>query len=131
MAQARKNPLAPGLYSIDLFQPTSSRPTQKDQCPIFRNWRVAQGDRVKVRRVQEFPEPLLGGPLRTFVVFEVLSPPGAFPFGQLGFPDTPPIDSGDAPAPEGPGLLDMFGSLGQAESAIAIVALLWLLSKSK
>jgi hypothetical protein len=65
------NPLAPGVYRIDL---------PCELAAVFGNWRRAQKGRVQLLELDNGP----GGRARvTFVVFQR---PGAFPFGRLGKP---------------------------------------------
>lgn len=131
MAVQKKNPLPNGFYWVDLFSPTSSSPTTKDGPPIFFAWVNANRGRVFVRRTEEFPEPDLGGPKRTWVLFEVQQPPGAFPFG-LGYPT---IASGinepstSAVIPTAPDPLEWLqGITGQLEG-LALLYVLYQLTK--
>lgn len=77
------NPLPPGVYRIDLFSPTQMQPDVADGLPVFARWRKANAARVRVLEASTMAtEPRLSR-----VSFEVLAPPGAFPFGQLGYPE--------------------------------------------
>lgn len=71
MPPAVTNPLAPGVYRIDLPCPLA---------PAFGNWRRAQRGKVHVIELENGP----GGTAR--VSFVVFAKPGAFPFGKLGTP---------------------------------------------
>jgi hypothetical protein len=84
MVQARSNPLAPGLYRIDLFSPTPQSPEVRDGVPIFGKWRKANAAHVRVLECASWSTD----PRQTRVQFEVVAPPGAFPFGQLGLPES-------------------------------------------
>jgi hypothetical protein len=133
MAVAKTNPLPNGLYWIDLFSPTSSAPNTKDGALVFTAWTKANAGRVKVRRTETFPEPALGGPIRTWVMFEVVGPPGAFPFG-LGYPSisTDPNEaSTSATLPELPEFGDWFQSIAGNLEGIALLLVLWELSKKR
>jgi hypothetical protein len=78
-----RNPLAPGLYRLDLFSPTDERPDVRDGIPIFGRWRKANEHAVRVVEAATYATE----PRHTCVIFEVLGRPGAFPFGQLGAPE--------------------------------------------
>jgi hypothetical protein len=82
MALAMKNPLPNGLYTMDLPTPTSS--SSKDGVAVLAAWTKANQGKVVVQKVTVQPEPG-----RTSVLFEVIGPPGAFPFG-LGYPTIVP-----------------------------------------
>jgi len=127
MPQVKTNPLPNGLYWIDLFSPTPSSPTTKEGPPIFHAWAKTNSGKVLVRRTEEFPEPAaMGGPRRTWILFEVVAPPGAFPFG-LGYPTTATsLDEPSfyTPLPTTPDLADWL--LGGA-NMIEGIALLWIL----
>lgn len=131
MAVARTNPLPNGLYWIDLFSPTSSAPNTKDGAAIFAAWSRANAGRVLVRRTETFPEPDFGGPVRTWILFEVTQPPGAFPFG-LGFPTitTDPNESStSATLPETPDLLQILQSGASGLEGLALLYILYKLTQ--
>jgi hypothetical protein len=130
MAVVKTNPLPNGLYWIDLFSPSSSSPTTKDGPPIFFAWVNSNKGRVTVRRTEEFPEPALGGPRRTWIMFEVLAPPGAFPFG-LGYPNS--TTNPDEPSfySELPTSPDFGEWLQGGSNMIVALALLYILSQWK
>jgi len=133
MAVAKTNPLPNGLYWIDLFSPTSSAPNMKDGAIVFTSWTKANAGRVKVRRTETFPEPLLGGPIRTWVQFEVIGPPGAFPFG-LGYPSisTDPNESATSAEPVViPEFGDWLQGIAGNLEGLAILFVLWELSKKR
>jgi hypothetical protein len=71
MARAVTNPLAAGVYRIDL---------PCELAPTFGKWRRAQKGKVHVIDLENGPS---GTARVSFVVF---APPGAFPFGKLGKP---------------------------------------------
>jgi hypothetical protein len=130
MAVQKANPLPNGLYWIDLFSPSSSSPTTKDGPAIFFGWVNANAGRVIVRRTEEFPEPDLGGPKRTWVLFEVKGPPGAFPFG-LGYPNittNPDEPSFYSELPSSPDFADW---LQGGADTLVVLALLYILSQWK
>lgn len=133
MAVAKTNPLPNGRYWIDLFAPTASSPNTKDGGAIFSAWVKANGGRVVVRQTQTFPEPGFGGPIRTWVLFEVLGPPGAFPFG-LGYPTVStgsPDDAQSATLPETPLFGEVFEKLAGNLEKLAILYVLYELSKNR
>jgi len=107
------NPLPNGLYSIDLSPPTSS--SRKDGPAVFAAWAKAHRDRVVVRRVVARDD----GPTR--IAFEVRGRPGAFPFGQLGYP-TIATDVGS--------FADVLESASELEG-LAVLFILWALSKRR
>lgn len=132
MAVQRTNPLPTGLYWIDLFSPTSSSPTTKDGPPIFHAWAAANRGKVLVRRTTEFPEPPFGGPKRTWIMFEVVGPPGAFPFG-LGYPTiaTASDEPSTAPMPDFPDPLEWLQSTTGMVEGLAILFIIWELTKKR
>lgn len=133
MAVQRTNPLPNGLYWIDLFSPTSSAPNTKDGAAVFNNWAAANGGKVQVQRTETFPEPGLGGPIRTWVLFKVVGPPGMFPFG-LGFPTIttdPNEPSFYSELPSIPDFGDWLHGMTSGIEGLALVYVLWELSKSK
>jgi len=133
MPVQKKNPLPNGLYWIDLFAPTSSAPNTKDGAAIFTAWTNANRGRVFVRRTEEFPEPLLGGPKRTWILFEVQQPPGAFPFG-LGYPTittNPDESSTSATLPTVPDPLEWLQSSASSLETLALIYVLWQWSKGR
>lgn len=71
MAVARSNPLEAGLYRLEL---------SRDGAPAFGRWRRANGERVHVVSLEPHPKGAR-------VEFAVYKKPGAFPFGQLGYPE--------------------------------------------
>ncbi len=87
MTQARTNPLAPGIYWIDVWKkaPLNETKPPSDINGEFeiQNWMELNPDAVKLRSKQEFA--VTGQPLRYFVVFQVLAAPTPFP-NILGFP---------------------------------------------
>ncbi len=133
MAVQKNNPLPNGLYWIDLFSPTSSAPNTKDGAAVFTAWTRANSGRVLVRRTETFPEPELGGPIRTWVLFEVVGPPGAFPFG-LGYPTitTDPNEaSTSATLPTIPELGDWLQGITGNLEGLALLLVLWELTKKR
>lgn len=70
MPVANRNPLPNGSYCIEV--PTSS-------APHFAAWALANRGKVAMRRGEPHGD-------RTRFYFDVVGPPGAFPFGRLGFP---------------------------------------------
>lgn len=90
MAVARANPIAPGVYWLDVFRPFGSS-TVEDQAIHFTAWVGASSGAVKVLK-RETKEILPGGDganrdrLRIWYLFEVKGKPAAFPFDKLGFP---------------------------------------------
>jgi hypothetical protein len=91
MAVARANPIAPGVYWLDVFRPFGSS-TVEDQAIHFTAWLGASGGAVKVLK-RETREIIPGGGeggnrdrLRIWYLFEVLGKPAPFPFDKLGFP---------------------------------------------
>lgn len=131
MAVAKTNPLPVGLYWLDLFSPTASSPSTKDGPAIFNAWTLANRGRVAVRRTEEFPEPSSGGPRRTWILFEVLGPPGAFPFG-LGYPTittNPDEPSTYAEIPVAPDLLDWIQGGASTIEVLALLFVVWQLTK--
>jgi hypothetical protein len=133
MAVAKTNPLPNGLYWIDLFSPTSSAPNTKDGAAIFAAWTNANRGKVAVRRTETFPEPDLGGPIRTWVLFEVVGPPGAFPFG-LGYPTIttdPDEASTSATLPAVPDFGEWLQGFAGNLEGLALIYVLWSLSKRR
>jgi hypothetical protein len=89
------NPLPRGVYRIDLFSPSEQAPHVADGVPVFGRWRRANAHAVRVLEATAYHTE----PVRSRVVFEVMGPPGAFPFGQLGPPlVAPPASVGDLPS---------------------------------
>ena len=84
---ARSNPLALGVYWLDVFSPspTGSTPNQVDGLPTFKQWISDNAGAVTITKNEEFP--VTGQPLRNFYVFQVSAPPSEFPFAKLGFPE--------------------------------------------
>lgn len=72
MQRANRNPLERGVYRVD-FAP--------ELAPVFGRWRRAQNGKVHLLELEDGP----AGKAR--VSFAVFGRPGAFPFGQLGFPE--------------------------------------------
>jgi hypothetical protein len=72
MVQAARNPLPAGLYRLEL---------PADAAGVFGRWRRANSERVHVVGLEATDK----GARVTFAVYR---PPGAFPFGQLGQPET-------------------------------------------
>lgn len=88
------NPLPRGVYSIDLYSPTELAPQVTDGVPIFGRWRKANAHAVRVLEATAYSTE----PVRSRVVFEVASPPGAFPFGVLGAPSPAQSEVGALPS---------------------------------
>jgi hypothetical protein len=123
---ASTNPLAPGVYRIELFSPTANHPDVRDGLPVFAKWRKANAARVRVLEAStKATEPQLSS-----VTFEVLAPPGAFPFGQLGYPAF-----GGSVGAGLPSFFDiatfLLDPLSSLESAVAEAAATFLLDASK
>ena len=94
MATARTNPLAPGVYWIDVWAPSPARPTFKNGRPAMQRWVDANAFTVIATVDREVgasgtidkrpaANPL---PFRDFWKFQVLKAPTPFPFAELGFP---------------------------------------------
>jgi hypothetical protein len=136
MAVVRTNPLPKGLYWIDLFSPTSSSPATKNGAVIFTAWTAANKGRVAVVRTQEFSEPPLGGPKRTWMLFRVDAAPGAFPFG-LGFPtvttdpETTSETTANVPIVTQPDPLAFLHDAAFNLEGLALLFVLWQLSKGR
>jgi len=133
MAVARTNPLPNGLYWLDLFSPTSSAPNIKDGSQVFEGWVRANRGAVLVKRTEQFPEPPLGGPIRTWILFEVVAAPGAFPFG-LGYPTitTDPNESStSATLPDLPGFGDFFSGIAGNLEGLVLLYILYEMTKAK
>lgn len=94
MALARKNPLAPGVYWIDVFKPSPAKPQWPNGDLHMQRWLKENTDVVIAsverevgpsgtidKRPQANPQPF-----RDFWIFQVLSAPTDFPFRELGFP---------------------------------------------
>lgn len=108
MPVANRNPLPNAPYCIDV---------ETSSAPHFAAWAIANRGKVAMQGSKPLGE-------RTRFFFDVLGPPGAFPFGRLGFPTIiePASTSGD--------LADMFSfpSVGGLES-LALLYLLYRLLK--
>lgn len=72
-ALERRNPLPPGRYWIDVFEPHSA---------AFSAWLSRQGGKVRVESTERFPANA-GGPAREFVLFQVVQ---AVPWEGPGLP---------------------------------------------
>ena len=85
MAQERANPLPPGRYWLQLFEPLAEgRP---DARSVFAAWQREHTATVKTEVTETFERDSSGGKARVFVVFKVLSPT-PFPIApSVGFPD--------------------------------------------
>jgi hypothetical protein len=88
------NPLPAGVYEIDLYSPTELAGQVVDGVPVFGRWRRANAHAVRVVEASAQNTH----PRRSRVKFEVLSAPGAFPFGQLGSPAFASEVVGDLPS---------------------------------
>lgn len=103
MAVARTNPLAPGIYWIDVWAPSPARPAFKNGRPAMQAWVdrnaftvIATVDREvgssgtldpKPKDIPIVPGPAQQAmPFRDFWKFQVLKAPSPFPFSELGFP---------------------------------------------
>lgn len=82
---ARSNPLAPGVYWIDVTAPFASS-TAEDKEAIFRGWLQASGSEVRELNTEPGETILPGGIFVVWHSFEVLGTPAPFPFTRLGFP---------------------------------------------
>lgn len=88
MAVARANPLALGVYWIDVWAPSLFLPHYPSGLPTMRAWLEANADRV-IEQHEDFNEGSKENPLpqRWFFKFQVLRAPTDFPFAKLGFPE--------------------------------------------
>lgn len=91
---AIRNPLPAGVYEIDLFSPTEQAAAVTDGVQVFGRWRKANAHAVEVLEATAYNS----SPRRSHVRFQVHSPPGAFPFGQLGKPEQALAGVGDLPS---------------------------------
>lgn len=80
---ARSNPLAPGVYWIDVVRPFGSAPVHDNE-PTFQDWAAAGGVRLLNEVHAETISP--GGRVLVWHSFEVFGTPAPFPFRELGFP---------------------------------------------
>lgn len=96
--QRNVNPIPPGRYWIDLFEPLAAgRP---DARVSFQKWRDGAGSgKVRVETIEEFSREQGNGKARNFVIFRVLEPTPDFPAKDTGFPEViklgveqPPIE---------------------------------------
>jgi hypothetical protein len=91
MAVARTNPLAPGVYWIDVWAPSRGSPKTPNGRLVMQQWEDANAFTV-IATKEEFTDGVLkppaegGRPFRYFYKFQVLKAPTPFPFAQLGFP---------------------------------------------
>ncbi len=89
MTVARTNPLAPGVYWIDVWRPSPVMPNTPDGEPAMQTW-LAQPTVKTLTREVHADQTLDSGspaPFRIFYVFQVTGSPVAdFPFTALGFP---------------------------------------------
>lgn len=136
MAVARSNPLAPGLYWLDVWHPTQSASKVRNGEPAWLAWVRANTGKVVVLKSEPRDEPLLGGGAGTFNVFRVTAPPSAFPFAALGFPETttnPNLGAGDTvqkPPPEPTFDFSFLTDALQGVSGpVVIIGLIYLLTK--
>jgi len=102
---AKQNPLAPGVYWLDVFSPSIAAPQTPNGELVMRGWLQANTNAVRVTTREEHAEGTLtppsspgafpwltgpatvsGAPYRYFYVFQVLSTPLPFPFAVLGYP---------------------------------------------
>jgi hypothetical protein len=114
MAVARANPLAAGLYRVEVAP---------ELAQVFGRWRRANAERVHVIGLEPSEEGAR-------VVFAVYKPPGAFPFGQLGHPEVAEVVVGAVAD-----WIDVIGflanPLGAAERAIGEAAAHFVADVSK
>jgi len=149
MAVARGNPIAPGVYWLDVFRPFGSS-TVDDQAIHFTAWLAASSGAVKVLK-RETREILPGGAsganrdrVRIWYLFEVTGKPAAFPFDKLGFPTVQKLaKDGIKPSdrertsddtvtkPQPAGLFDGFPSLDPTIAFLILAALAFAARKNR
>lgn len=89
MTLARKDPLAAGVYWLDVWRPSMFLPKYPDGEPHMQLWLGANADRVKLIKrelTSDWSTKDNPRPTRLFYTFQVLAAPGPFPFAKLGFP---------------------------------------------
>lgn len=87
--RASRNPLAPGVYWIDVTRPLFSVPFNAgrvDQDEIFQKWVTTSAGAVRVLSSEGSDTVQPGAVFSVFHTFEVVDVPSPFPFAALGFP---------------------------------------------
>ena len=146
MASARTNPLKPGVYWIDVFSPSLTKPKWPDGQKVMKEWEAANAFTV-IASSEEFNTGTgsTPAPRRNFWKFQVLKSPTAFPFKALGFPTirklAPPeqitaadtsFGSNDTVTKPPPEPMFDFGAVFEGVSGpLLLLGLVFLLSQSK